>query len=148
MAEDPHALRTVVVVAGGVPWPDPAPGIDAVAVVAADSGVQHARQRGLRVDVAVGDMDSVDPTDLAAVEAAGAVVERHPPTKDASDLELALERALALDPERIVVLGGPAGRLDHLLVGTLALAAPALQSDDVSEGLAAFTEKRTPRFSR
>ncbi|MFZ5652876.1 MAG: enoyl-CoA hydratase/isomerase family protein [Pseudomonadota bacterium] len=30
----------------------------------------------------------------------------------------------------------------------LALAAPALQSDDVSEGLAAFTAKRAPRFAR
>lgn len=37
--------------------------------------------------------------------------------------------------------------LDEGLALELALAAPALQSDDVSEGLAAFTEKRTPRFS-
>lgn len=38
--------------------------------------------------------------------------------------------------------------LDEALALELALAAPALQNDDVSEGLAAFTEKRTPRFSR
>lgn len=37
--------------------------------------------------------------------------------------------------------------LDEALALELALAAPALQSDDVSEGLAAFTEKRSPRFS-
>jgi thiamine pyrophosphokinase len=100
--------------------------VDGRVVVAADSGVAHAVALGLTVDVAVGDFDSLDPVVLEAVEAAGARIERHPEEKDATDLELALDVALGLAPERIVVLGGHGGRLDHFLANVLALAAPSL----------------------
>jgi thiamine pyrophosphokinase len=52
-------------------------------------------------------------------------VVRHPAAKDATDLELALDAALALGPTRVHVLGGHGGRLDHLLANALLLAAPA-----------------------
>lgn len=94
------------------------------AVVAADQGVHHARALGIAVDVLVGDLDSVDPAVLAELESAGTTVERHPTDKDATDLELALDRAVALGATRIVVVGGAGGRLDHLLGNALVLAAP------------------------
>ena len=106
---DPVVLRHVP---GGVP------------VIGVDSGIGHALALGLHVDVAVGDLDSVSPADLAAVEAAGATVERHPTAKDATDLELGLHAAVARGARRVVVLGGHGGRLDHLLANALLLAAP------------------------
>ena len=115
--------HTVIVVAGGgvrgQPLPGPLP--DNATVIAADSGVDRALSLGLHVDVAIGDFDSVSPEGLTAVEAAGARVERHPPDKDATDLELALDVAIALRPARIVVVGSSGGRLDHLLGSVLLL---------------------------
>ena len=92
-------------------------------MIAADGGVDRALALGLRVDLAIGDFDSVTPAGLAAAEAAGARVERHPAAKDATDLELALDAAIALGPARIVVVGSDGGRLDHLL-GIAAAARP------------------------
>ena len=87
--------RAVVIVAGGHPLGGLHPELPAGAfVIAADGGVDRALALGLHVDLAVGDFDSVTPAGLAAVRAAGARVERHPPTKDATDLELALDAAL------------------------------------------------------
>jgi thiamine pyrophosphokinase len=83
--------------------------------------VELARELGLQVDLAVGDFDSVSEE---ALETVGRV-ERYPASKEATDLELALGAALALEPERIVVLGGAGGRLDHLLGELLLLAADA-----------------------
>jgi thiamine pyrophosphokinase len=126
----PPATSTVVVVTGG-DRPDPAllaglglPPAAERTVVAADSGAGHALALGFEVDVVVGDFDSLDPAALAAIEAAGAEVERHPVAKDATDLELALDTALALGPARVVVVGGHGGRLDHFLANALVLAAP------------------------
>jgi thiamine pyrophosphokinase len=97
-------------------------------VIAADSGVDQALALGLRIDQAIGDFDSVSPEGLAAAEAGGAVIERHPAGKDATDLELALDAAIALEPSRILVIGSAAGRLDHLL-GSILLLADARYAD-------------------
>jgi thiamine pyrophosphokinase len=114
-------MSTVVVLCGGPERPSPAELPPASAVVAANGGVELALELGLTVDLAVGDFDSVSEEALAA----SAQVERHPASKDASDLELALDAALRLRPERIAVLGGGGGRLDHLLGILLVLAAEA-----------------------
>jgi len=89
----------------------------AVPVVAADGGVDTAAALGLGVTVAVGDFDSVTDAGLRAAERAGARIVRHPERKDATDLELALDEAIALGAERVVVVGDPGGRLDHLTAG-------------------------------
>jgi thiamine pyrophosphokinase len=114
-------MTIVVVVCGG---PDRPSGVvlpEGAVVVAADGGVALASALGWPVDVAVGDFDSVSREALAA---AGRL-ERHPASKDASDLELALRVAVRLGAERIVVVGGGGGRLDHLLGVVLVLAADA-----------------------
>ena len=131
----PGSSTTVVVVTGGDPLEGVAlPEIPAgAAVVAADSGVDRAHELGLTVDLAVGDFDSVTDHGLARASAAGAAVDRHPVAKDATDLELALTAALALrpTPDRLVVLGGHGGRLDHLLANALLLASPLLGDVEV-----------------
>src|SRR5688572_20257234 len=98
MSDPPSSTHSVALVfAGGDPLPEgiserlPA---DAF-VIAADSGLRYAQLLGRRVDLVVGDFDSVDPDDLAAAEASGAAVERHAAAKDATDLELALDAAHA-----------------------------------------------------
>jgi thiamine pyrophosphokinase len=91
-------------------------------VVAADKGLEHALALGLEVAVAVGDFDSASPEALAVAEAAGVRVERHAAEKDATDLELALDVASSMSPDRILVLAGDGGRLDHLVSSLLLLA--------------------------
>jgi thiamine pyrophosphokinase len=121
-------VSTALVFAGGDPPARTAlrdlPAADLV--VAADSGLGHARALGVPVDVVVGDLDSVERADLDAAVAAGAAVESHPTAKDATDLELALLAARDRGAREIVVVGGHGGRLDHFLANLLLLATPAL----------------------
>ena len=115
----PSMSLTVVVLAASPdpPLVQPLPP-DAI-VIAADGGADHARRLGLHVHLLVGDLDSVSESALSAADR----VARHPVDKDATDLELALEEAVRLEPDRILVLGGSSGRLDHLFGSLLLLAA-------------------------
>ena len=115
----------VVVVAGGpAPVPEAALSVPGgTTVIAADAGLAHAWALGLEVDLVVGDLDSVSPDDVAAAESKGIPVERYPREKDATDLALALDAALARRPGRILVVAGEGGRLDHLLSAFLLLGA-------------------------
>ena len=118
-----ESALTVVVLAAG-PGADLAAPIPAGAtIVAADGGAEYALRRGLHVDLAVGDFDSIPAESLAALRRAGTPLEHHPAEKDATDLELALTAALAFRPKRLLVIGSATGRLDHGLGQLLLLAA-------------------------
>jgi thiamine pyrophosphokinase len=125
--------RQVLIAVGGpassTRWPDTntTSGLgEPPTVVAADSGAGHALAAGLKVDVLVGDLDSIDAKTLAAVNKSGATVQQHPVDKDQSDLELALDVAVAFKPDVIYVVSSSSGRLDHLLIGVLLLGRPDL----------------------
>ena len=106
-------------------------------VIAADSGAATALAFGFRPDVVVGDFDSLDPKTLEALLGQGVEVERHPRAKDATDGQLAIERAVREQPTALWLvgfLGGP--RLDQavahlLLVATLDT--PAVLFDALNE---------------
>lgn len=125
----PPAVR-VLVVAGGDAAPVPElvgvlPPCDVV--VAADSGLHHALALGVRVDLVIGDFDSVRDDAVDRIVATGAVLERFPVAKDKTDLELALDhaRGMAGAGAHLVVVASVAGRLDHALANLLVLASPS-----------------------
>ncbi len=106
-------METVLIFAGG---DSPTGGLAeelpvADLVVAADSCYDVASRHGLAVDVLVGDLDSIE----TEVIPRHVIVERYPVDKDATDLEIALERVAVESPSRIVVVGGAGGRFDHEL---------------------------------
>ena len=87
--------------------------------IAADGGAHHCAALGLRPAVLVGDLDSIAPELLTEYEKAGVVIERHPPRKDETDLELAVRRAVADGATEILLLGALGGRLDQTLANLL-----------------------------
>lgn len=119
--------NVVLLLAGGTePGPELLSALpaDGVRCIAADSGLDHARALGLRPELVVGDLDSVSPGGLAWAGAEGIPIERHPVDKAQTDLELALVRAVALAPDRVLVAGIGGGRLDHFLANIGVLASP------------------------
>lgn len=123
------SVLTVVVLAGGPGLPSAVSLPASATVIAADSGAELAHTLGLNIDLLVGDLDSISPETLDMLKQSDVQVERHPADKDATDLELALAAAISLEPERILVIGGGGGRLDHALGELLLL------SDDTYAGV-------------
>ncbi|MDX1468551.1 MAG: thiamine diphosphokinase [Acidimicrobiia bacterium] len=115
-------METIVIFAGGdQPSPDLLEELpQADSILAADGGYDIAVAFGFKVDVLVGDLDSI-AADLIPRDV---MVERHPVDKDATDLELALELAARESPDRVVVAGGGGGRLDHELAVAALLCSP------------------------
>ena len=92
-------------------------------VIAADSGMAHARALGLTPELWVGDFDSAG----TALEEAYADVPRHvfPAAKDSTDGEIAISEALKQGATGLVLVGGFGGQFDHVLAHAMLLMALA-----------------------
>jgi thiamine pyrophosphokinase len=121
----PNGRHAVVVIGGDPLHPGAVRRLPSAAfVIAADSGYDHALAAGLRPGVVIGDLDSITPAGLATARSAGAEIDSHPADKDATDTELALDRAVAEvgDGGSLTIVGGGGDRLDHLLASITVLA--------------------------
>ena len=79
--------------------------------IAADSGYENAVTLGERVDLLLGDFDSLKTSELPRdVEQI-----RVPAEKDFTDTQLAVDTALKKGADEICIVGGLDGRLDHTL---------------------------------
>lgn len=91
-------------------------------LIAADGGASHCWALDLLPQFLVGDMDSIEPEEIAYLEENGVEIRRHPTRKDQTDLEIAFHLAQERGAAEILVLGGLGDRWDHS-IANLTLAA-------------------------
>jgi thiamine pyrophosphokinase len=101
-------------------------------IIAADGGAHVAEFFGYRVQTLIGDLDSLAPEDVQQYEQQGAQIQRYPPVKDETDLELALRWAAQQGVTWLRIIGGMGGRIDQMLANIYLLALPELQTLDVA----------------
>lgn len=101
-------------------------------IIAADGGAEHLRKLDITPHVLIGDMDSISPALLRALEGGATEVLRFPERKDQTDAELALLEATGRGAIEITVLGALGGRrIDHELANVLLPAHPNLMGGAV-----------------
>ncbi len=125
--------RIVIFANGVIPDADRARAVlrGADAVLCADGGSRHALALGLRPDMVIGDMDSMDDASRATLQATGVALQAYPRDKNETDLELALQEAVRRKPSSIIVVGALGKRLDQTLANLAMLRDPALDGVDV-----------------
>jgi thiamine pyrophosphokinase len=82
-------------------------------IIAADGGTRHALALGLTPKTIIGDMDSL-PANFDISKFDDDVI-LYPQDKNETDLELAIQHALTLRPEQIIIIAALGGRLDQTL---------------------------------
>lgn len=80
-------------------------------IIAADSGMKHARALGIVPELWVGDFDSAGSELM--LDYAHVPRQTHLADKDATDGEIAVEEALRLGASEFVLVGGLGGQSDH-----------------------------------
>jgi len=100
-------------------------------IIAADGGFNHCRQWNVIPHVIVGDMDSINPSDMTAHGHGKIEIQRFPVRKDETDLHLALQVAIDRNASEIVILGALGARWDMTFSNVLILLAPFLRRAQV-----------------
>lgn len=88
-------------------------------LIVVDGALEVTHRLGLLPDYIVGDFDTVDRSLLSFYDEA--IILRHPPEKDQTDTELAIETALQAGCDSLVFFGATGSRLDHSLANIFLL---------------------------
>ncbi|HLV32057.1 MAG TPA: thiamine diphosphokinase [Chitinispirillaceae bacterium] len=89
-------------------------------VIAADGGVSNCLSLGIKPDLIVGDMDSIDSTSDLLTNGIERIT--YPTKKDKTDTECAVDIAFQRKCEQVTIIGGMGKRFDHTL-GNISLLA-------------------------
>lgn len=109
-------MKTVAIVGGGPAQyiPELVPE-NASLWIGADHGAKMLVEKGMPIDVAVGDFDSISISVLSEIKEKAGKTDVHPADKDETDLELALQEAVRQGADSILLYGVTGGRMDHTL---------------------------------
>lgn len=84
--------------------------------IGADRGALTIINNGLTLEAAVGDFDSVSEEEKRIIVAGANNYFQYPIEKDKTDLEIAIDHAITLEPKTIYLFGVSGRRLDHTLI--------------------------------
>ena len=88
-------------------------------IIAANGGAHHCLQPHIDPHYVIGDFDSLSTEEVNQLQINGAKLIRYPIKKDFTDLELALQHALELEAEEILIYGALGKRWDQTLANLL-----------------------------
>jgi thiamine pyrophosphokinase len=97
-------------------------------IICADGGTRHALALAIKPNLIVGDMDSTETEQLQSLIDEQVLLEQFPHDKNETDLELAINRAVELNPEQITIIAALGGRLDQTLANITLLTDARLAS--------------------
>lgn len=125
-------MRIIIFANGNLPNPGKARALIRTDdfILCADGGTRHAINLGLTPNVIIGDMDSTT-FDLRPLTEKGTQVIQHPTDKNETDLELAINHTLTLNPSQILILAALGGRMDQTLANIALLSDLRLATFDV-----------------
>ena len=128
-----NVQRVIIFANGELPEPDQAHSLlqSDDYIICADGGTRHAMALGVRPNLVIGDLDSAEQTALQKYKDQGVTVESYSRDKNETDLELAIQRAVTLNPKQILVIAALGGRLDQTLANITLLSDAKLSPFDV-----------------
>lgn len=83
--------------------------------IGCDRGALYLLENDIKLNLAIGDFDSVDETEFELIKSSAEVIKIHPIEKDLTDLELAINESLELGVIDLFLFGVTGGRKDHEL---------------------------------
>ncbi len=119
-------------------------------LIAADGGLRHIFHLGLRPTFLIGDLDSVTPAEIVRAKESGVDIRQYPPAKDETDLQLAIDLAVDMGFNDILITAALGGRLDQTLGNIFLMSRDRysrclIRIDDGSEEV--FLIRKTARIS-